>query len=216
MDLVAPGVDVLSLRARFTDANYRPASTEEGGDEYVIGTRFVGDDNRYLLASGTSFSTPIVAGVASLIIGKSPDLRGEDVRRILEQTATDVDLAGNDKFTGHGMVNAQAALTVDPDFSVTAEITSVEKYPAEGPQFARVKGTIDASTFKRAWVQIGPGENPGGWRYVGQKHKFPVKNGTLATIPLARFDGYDEWTIVVNVEHKNGVVKRASYPFKLR
>jgi len=82
----------------------------------------------------------------------------------------------------------------------------------EAPQFARVNGTIDASHFKRAWLQIGPGENPGEWRYVGPKRKFPIKNGVLATIPISNFSGSDLWQVVVNVEHQNGIVKRAAFP----
>jgi hypothetical protein len=216
VDLVAPGVDVLSLRARYTDANYRPDGVDHGEDEYVLGTNYVGDDKRYLHVSGTSFSTPIVAGIASLLLSKNPELTAAEIERILLQTATDVDLPGNDKYTGHGMVNAQAALSVDADFSITAEITSLEPVPQEAPQFIRVKGTIDASAFKRAWMQIGPGENPGGWRYVGQKRKYPIVDGTLGTIPINQFTGSELWQVVINVEHRNGVVKSAAFPIKIK
>lgn len=212
VDLVAPGVDVLSLRARYTDANYRPDGTDHGEDEYVLGSNYVGDDKRYLHVSGTSFSTPIVAGIASLLISKNPELTADQVEQRLIATATDVEFPGKDKYTGYGLVNAQAALSVAADFSLTAEISSVELVTPEAPQFARVNGTIDASHFKRAWLQIGPGENPGEWRYVGPKRKFPIKNGVLATIPISNFSGSDLWQVVVNVEHQNGIVKRAAFP----
>ena len=78
IDLVAPGVDVLSLRARFTDVNYRPAS----GEEYEVGSRYVGEDKRYIHVNGTSFSTPIVTGVASMILAKYPQLTGERSRTL--------------------------------------------------------------------------------------------------------------------------------------
>lgn len=210
VDLVAPGVDVLSLRARYTDANYRPGP--DGDGEYKLGDNYVGDDKRYLHVSGTSFSTPIVTGVASLVWSKNPEFTAKQVESILLQTARDVDRKGRDQYTGHGMVDARAALSVGPDFSVTAEITRVELVPSDAPQFARVYGTIDASEFKRAWMQIGPGENPGGWRYVGPKRKFPIRDSELGIIPIRQFAGADLWQVVVNVEHKNGVIKRAAFP----
>ncbi len=62
----------------------------------------------------TSFSAPIVAGVAGLVISEAKDrgfnLTNDDVRNILELTATDVSAVGFDEDTGHGIVNARAAL----------------------------------------------------------------------------------------------------------
>ena len=214
IDLVAPGVDVLSLRARYTDANYRPSQNGEG--EYAIGDNYVGDDKRYLHVSGTSFSTPIVAGTASLLLSKDPTLTASSVRRILLETATDIEFPGKDPYTGHGMINATAALSVDGDFSVTAEISQVELTPAESPLFARVYGTIDATRFKRAWMQIGSGENPGRWRFVGPKRKYPIIDGELGLIPIRYFDSEGRWQVVINVEHHNGVIRRAAFPLTIR
>lgn len=206
VDLVAPGVDVLSLRARHTDANYRPWQD----DRYKLGDFVVGDDKRYLHASGTSFSTPIVTGTAALVLGKNPRLTASELEAILTQTAIDIEAPGRDPYTGHGMINPRAALTVAPGFAMAAEIARVELLPAGAPTYARVWGTIDATHFKRGWVQIGPGENPGAWRFVGQKRKFPIHDGQLATIPLSEFTSTGPWLVVVNVEDKSGVVKRAA------
>jgi len=63
----------------------------------------------YDLASGTSFSAPHVSGVAALVIAAS-GLRGEDVRFILQQTATDLGDLGYDTVFGFGLVNAEAAV----------------------------------------------------------------------------------------------------------
>jgi hypothetical protein len=211
VDLVAPGVDVLSLRARYTDANYRPDGVDDGEDEYTLGDNYVGDDKRYLHVSGTSFSTPIVAATASLLLSKYPDMSAADVERTLKQTATDVDFPGKDNYTGYGMIDAQAALSVDPDFSVTAEISQVQVPDGGRVGTVFVNGTVDANEFKRAWMQVGPGENPRTWTFVGPKHKFPVRSGTIGLVPGSVFAGGGLWQIVVNVEHRNGVVKRAAY-----
>src|SRR5690606_3615537 len=61
VDIAAPGVDVLSLRARRTDTMLGIKDVP-----YEAGSAYVGADRRYYRISGTSFSAPIVAGVASL------------------------------------------------------------------------------------------------------------------------------------------------------
>ena len=53
-------------------------------------------------------------------------------------------------------------------------------------------------------------------RFVGQKRKYPIRDGVIDKIPIAQFAGADKWQIVVNVEHKNGIVKRARYPVTIR
>jgi subtilisin family serine protease len=212
VDLVAPGVDILSLRARFTDTNFRP----ETADEYTIGDRYVGDDNRYLHVNGTSFSTPIVTGVASLIMSKHPQLSAADVERLLYETAEDIEFPGKDKYAGHGMVDAKAALSAEPDFFITAEISSLEFQQTEDKDQIRVVGSIDAQAFKRAWLEIGAGENPARWKAVGQKRKRAIENGTLSTIDLSEFAGSDLWQVVVNVEHSNGVIKKVVRPLRIK
>ena len=204
-------MDVLSLRARYTDANYR------GRDEYEIGTNYVGEDKRYLHVSGTSFSAPIVAGTASLLLARSPELSASQVERILLQTAEDIEFPGKDKYAGFGMLDARTALSVDPQFFVTAAIDRTRLVQLEGGgSRLRIIGTADAEMFKRAWLQIGAGENPRDWKSVGSKLKFPVRNGTLRSIPRREFSGSELWQLVVNVEHKNGTVRRAVYPVRLK
>ena len=58
---------------------------------------------------------------------------------------------------------------------------------------------------------MGPGENPDAWLHVGQKRKLPILDGQLASIPLTTFTQNGPWTIVVNVEDKNGVVRRDKF-----
>lgn len=66
--------------------------------------------------NGTSFSTPITAGVAALIRAKYPSLSSIDIRRILCESANDTLnggwTAGWDNYKGHGCLDAGAALSV--------------------------------------------------------------------------------------------------------
>ncbi len=61
--------------------------------------------------SGTSFSSPIVAGVAALCLAVNPALTNADVISILEKTADDLGPAGRDNSFGWGRINAYRAVS---------------------------------------------------------------------------------------------------------
>jgi len=61
-------------------------------------------------AAGTSWAAPQVAGVVALMLGVDPSLTPTQVKFILESTALDIDAPGYDRRTGHGLLNAQAAI----------------------------------------------------------------------------------------------------------
>jgi subtilisin family serine protease len=69
---------------------------------------------RWDFFDGTSMATPHVAGIAGLVLGKNPSLSPNDVRTILDSTATDLGASGYDTVFGHGLVNATAALAATP------------------------------------------------------------------------------------------------------
>lgn len=66
----------------------------------------------YSLWSGTSFSAPIVAGIAGLIYSANPNLNGGQVTEILKQSANDLGPTGWDPGYGFGRVNAYRAVQV--------------------------------------------------------------------------------------------------------
>jgi subtilisin family serine protease len=59
---------------------------------------------------GTSSATPVVSGVAALVLGFNPNLTSGEVKNILYTTATDMGAGGFDNEFGHGRVNALAAI----------------------------------------------------------------------------------------------------------
>ncbi|OGH58327.1 MAG: hypothetical protein A3G34_16430 [Candidatus Lindowbacteria bacterium RIFCSPLOWO2_12_FULL_62_27] len=61
---------------------------------------------------GTSFASPIVAGVAGLVWSENPGLSRDEVRDRLYSTAKDLNTPGKDELTGEGCVDAAAALRV--------------------------------------------------------------------------------------------------------
>jgi hypothetical protein len=60
--------------------------------------------------SGTSFASPVTAGVVALIMAANPDLGPDQVESVLETTATDLGSSGWDSSYGWGRVNADAAV----------------------------------------------------------------------------------------------------------
>ena len=60
--------------------------------------------------NGTSASTAMVSGIASLIWSVNPNLTATQIKDILSQTATDVGTTGYDTQTGHGVINADKAI----------------------------------------------------------------------------------------------------------
>jgi subtilisin family serine protease len=64
----------------------------------------------YVLIQGTSFASPIAAGVAALILSVEPTLTPPEVEAKLHCSARDLGDPGQDKYYGYGVVNAYRAV----------------------------------------------------------------------------------------------------------
>jgi subtilisin family serine protease len=62
--------------------------------------------------SGTSFSAPVVAGVAALVMSANPGLTAPQVQSVIKQSADDLGTSGWDTSFGAGRVNAAAAIAL--------------------------------------------------------------------------------------------------------
>jgi hypothetical protein len=60
--------------------------------------------------NGTSFASPVAAGVAALMMAAAPSLDGAQIEQALFSTAVDLGAAGRDPYFGYGRVNALAAV----------------------------------------------------------------------------------------------------------
>lgn len=70
----------------------------------------------YVYMSGTSMSTPHIAGVVALIREANPNLTPDEIKQIIYQTAYDLGPAGEDNSYGYGMVDAyEAVMLAKPD-----------------------------------------------------------------------------------------------------
>src|SRR5216683_2205017 len=102
--LVAPGVNTVSLRASAVAA----VTTIDGllGADPQLSTNEL---PYYTTGSGTSFSTPQVAGVVALMLEANPQLTPAQIRDILQRTATPLPQYYVHE-VGAGLLNAQAAV----------------------------------------------------------------------------------------------------------
>lgn len=66
--------------------------------------------NEFIQLTGTSFSTPMVAGVFALMRSKNPTITPEAAKAIALETAMDLEAPGDDNVTGRGIVDAAAAV----------------------------------------------------------------------------------------------------------
>lgn len=210
ISVAAPGLDVLSLRARRTDTMFGIE-----GVKYEAGAAYVGEDKRYYRASGTSFSAPLVSGLASLMIANDPSLTNRQVMAIIKSTARDTGAPGVDQYTGYGIIDAAAALKAPKDYFLFAGINRVEVVQVGNRQAVRVRGTADANALKAARVEIGEGETPAKWTRVSNAKKTAGPDGILGDIPAAALQGAKVWQIRIVVEHKSGATREARFKLNL-
>jgi subtilisin family serine protease len=167
IDVTAPGVDVLSLRAAGTIL-LTPVGTY------------------YARADGTSMAAPHVAGLCALVLQQHPAFSAEQVRQALRASATDTDVLGYDVHTGYGRIHAAQALTVSDPLEVKIQT------PADG---TRISGAVTLTGLARgaglqSWLlEWGVGETPSTWATIASGTT-PVDGGTLGVFdPSARNDG---------------------------
>lgn len=67
-----------------------------------------GEDYAYL--TGTSFASPMVAGVAALVLSANPNLDSVEIEHVLRATAEDLGDPGWDQYFGFGLPKADAAV----------------------------------------------------------------------------------------------------------
>ncbi len=210
IDIAAPGVDVLSLRARNTDL-----LSFIKGVKYTLGEGIVGPDRAYYRASGTSFAAPIVSGALSLILSARPDLNPDQVRRMLLHSARDIDTPGNDGFSGYGLIDIKAALAADPAHFLEARITGVKVVARSGKPVLQVIGSAGADRFKFATLLLSKAQAPNKWLKVTRLIEKPVENGVLLELPAKLFGKTRQWTLRLVTEHANGKKREARFKLKL-
>ncbi|HWR82417.1 MAG TPA: S8/S53 family peptidase [Candidatus Deferrimicrobium sp.] len=169
IDIVAPGLDILSLRAAGTDMYADPRVGEPG-------IRII--DDLYYLSDGTSMATPMVVGAAALALSFRPDLTLPELEDMLLFGATDLidphnsgdTLIGPDTISGYGYLNIDASL----DLLLHGGVYIVEpqrrnRYTTDFPvKIAPVAG------YQGSWVlEYSVGLGSEAWQYLAAGDSLP-------------------------------------------
>lgn len=166
IDVAAPGLDILSLRAKDTDMYW--------DGEHNVGTE-------YYRASGTSMAAPHVVGVISLILSQNPYLNQEELRSILRFSADDIHEPGWDKKSGYGRINAFKALTSPyPCVSKITSPTHWSNLKDLGGNTINIQGTASCKNFSSYKLEYGEGSVPISWNTIAESLN-SVSAGNLAT-----------------------------------
>lgn len=213
VDVAAPGVDVLSLRATNTDII--PAISEDPS-KVKAGDAIVGKEQQYYRAGGTSFSTPLVSGLASLIWAKNPKLTAEQVARMIVQSAQDIETPGWDLGTGFGLVDARGALTADPNWYLVAKIHALKGSQEGGQPVVQVVGTVEGSRLAGYEVSLGSGKEPKEWKTVRKKPAKKVAGDVLARLKPADFGAPGTWNVRLLVRDKGGRTRESQQVIELQ
>lgn len=178
-DIAAPGVAIASAISSFTDGNYTSVAT----------TEFNNTTYRFAKFSGTSMASPMVSGVAALMLEANPYLSAAQVKEIIMQTArqdnfTGVIPQGGSAQWGAGKINAYAAVKMAIEtlgHSTSAAPLDWSVYPNPVQQYLYFtivelpsKAEVISQDGKRFWLEINNGgidlENISAGTYIIRLH----------------------------------------------
>lgn len=116
-------------RAAFSSSGNHLAVAAPGEAMYTTSRDLL---NPYASWRGTSFASPVVAGVAALMISANPALDGAHVAELLKESADDLGAPGHDAFFGFGRVNAARAVNSAVNFEPTPRVELLSPTPGVG------------------------------------------------------------------------------------
>ncbi|MEE3325944.1 MAG: S8 family serine peptidase, partial [Myxococcota bacterium] len=181
VDLMAPGGgpntasgvrvarrNILSLR-----------SSGDPSDDFVV-------DEIYLRWAGTSMAAPQVSGVVALLKAQRPELEYESIRRILRQSAFDIEEAGHDYKSGAGRLDARAALeTTLPAMTARLDIPRNWELYMRGAEVI-IHGAVQGADLETWSVEVGRGNSPSTWQTLSSSDY--AEEGELARWDTAEFE----------------------------
>lgn len=199
LDLVAPGVDILSLRAFGSDFLQR-----SGEPDYQPGAAVVGRD--YYRASGNSFAVPFVTGTAALLLGRDSSLGPVELARMLRQSARPMGPPGDDQLYGAGLLDVSAALNQSPAYFLLSRFSHASWKPEQG---LVLYGQADADQFVRAKLEYRLEAAPQRWHELAVPVIRQRGVGPVAVVPVSRMPPAGWLTLRLVVEHADGATRQS-------
>ena len=137
IDVAAPGVSILSVRA--------------------TGTSMCSQFDKYCVASGTSMATPHVSGLAALVWARNPAADNNLVESIIKSNADDLGSPGFDTTYGYGRINAYKALSFNlarPNHTLIKTASSNNVYYLDNNVKKHIPNVAVYENRFRSWSEI--------------------------------------------------------------
>ena len=158
------------------------------GDDILVASAL---GKNWRLSSGTSFSSPLVAGAAAWVWTVRPELAAGQVGEILRRSARDLGAPGRDASAGFGMLNVAAALALptpirdphEPNDDIDEVDPNGDRYLSKAPPLttssrlaARISGRIDIYEDPRDVFRV--------WLPAGRSVVATLRSGTDGSLAL--------------------------------
>ena len=149
---------------------------------------------------GTSAAAPHAAGVAALVLETKPTAEPDQVKRALQNTAIDMGVAGVDFDSGHGLIQADAAIAAvldsyPKDMNGNGQADILWRDSATGQNWlylmngASIGSSVGINTVSTDWEIVGNGDYDGDtnadilWRNssTGQNWMYLMDGATIAS-----------------------------------
>ena len=181
MDVCAPGVDVLSLRANGTDLY--------GNEIHIV-------DDKYYRSNGTSMSCPHVAGLAALMLANNPNLTFDMIITLLRNTN---DPALSPVPFGRGRINASRVMQRAPAIALLDDVSEWTNVT----QTLSITGSAWGELFQYYCIEYGSGIEPTSWIEI-ENNTIPIIDDVLTQIDTT-FLPEGLYTIKLRVKCQDGV-----------
>lgn len=161
-------------------------------------------NNVYGTASGTSLATPLVAGLAALILSNEANLSPAQVKTRLQQTSDNI-TALNPTYTGQlgaGRINAARALGAEPTIlgigNVSANEIDLKLYPNPGQNSIVIEVAEDVDVTAISLIDI-----------AGKLVYTHTVNPLMDNQQISLVDGIPSGFYIWRIETTNGMVSRS-------
>jgi subtilisin family serine protease len=185
VDVAAPGVDVLSLRAKGT----------------AMGNTLT---EKYTRASGTSMACPHTAGVCALMLSKEPHMLVDDLRKVLRVSVDALPANSANTLLSCGRINAKKALEFDSSKFCFAKITDPTTSTLRNKDSVDIKGLAYGSGFAYYVVDYVNLANPTQWQIITPETRVPVS--TEASLGILDLRGLTDGSYQVRLRVSNNAV----------
>lgn len=184
----ALGAGKTGTTVRSSFSNYGSWCDIAAPGEAIVSTwRQDGTTDGFGVMSGTSMACPVVAGAAALVRAANPTLSAREVRDVLCNTARDLYTKGFDAQTGHGAVDAEAAVGAALGFA--GQEASQPKEPNQQNSAQSQKPAAPSTSKKGSSVAQQTPKPAGKWINQSGRWWFKRNNGSYPSNRWELIDG---------------------------